>query len=170
MPCREAWFKSRLHLGMAGVDARRATPPDRILPAFTEARRVRRPPPEQACTRPTFTGTERASGSRKKPVHEGPAQMTGLHRKPLRPFGYRLLKLRFCCFRATTPAVAEAGRGHKTIALKSLYKTHLTYTDQVYGRKCRRNRSSRSPRGVIPAEQAYPVLVPGGLRVAGILR
>jgi len=142
MPCREAWFKSRLHLGMAGVDARRATPPDRILPAFTEARRVRRPPPEQACTRPTFTGTERASGSE---------------------------KLRFCCFRATTPAVAEAGRGHKTIALKSLYKTHLTYTDQVYGRKCRRNRSSRSPRGVIPAEQAYPVLVPGGLRVAGRL-
>src|SRR5208337_3895972 len=28
---------------------------------------------------------------RKKPVHEGPAQMTRLHRKPLRPFGYRLL-------------------------------------------------------------------------------
>jgi hypothetical protein len=76
---------------------------------------------------------------------------------------------RFCCFRTTTPAVAEAGRGHKTIARKSLYKTKLTYTDQMYGRKCRRNRSSRSPRGFIPAEQAYPVLVPGGLGVAGRL-
>src|SRR5271157_5224765 len=34
---------------------------------------------------------KRHKEERKKPVHEGPAQMTGLHRKPLRPFGYRLL-------------------------------------------------------------------------------
>ena len=76
---------------------------------------------------------------------------------------------RFCCFRTTTAAVVEAWRGHKTIARKSLYKTKLTYTDQMYGSECRRNRSSRLPRGVIPAEQAYPVLVRGGLRVAGRL-
>jgi len=29
----QVWFKSRLHLGVAGVDARRATPPDARLPA-----------------------------------------------------------------------------------------------------------------------------------------
>src|SRR5208283_4447998 len=29
-----AWFKRRLHLGVAGVDARRATPPDPRLPRW----------------------------------------------------------------------------------------------------------------------------------------
>src|SRR5271166_5291867 len=32
--------------------------------------------------------------NRKKPVPEGPAQMTGLQRKPLRPFEYGKLRLR----------------------------------------------------------------------------
>src|SRR5208337_1533499 len=71
--------------------------PDPILPAFTEAGRVRKPRPEPASIRTSSPGTEQASGSE---------------------------KLRFCAFRATTPAFAEGGRGHKTIALKSLYKTH----------------------------------------------
>src|SRR5208337_1053188 len=60
-----ARFKSRLHLGMAGVDARRATPPDPILPAFTEARRVRKPRPEPASIGTSSPATERASGSEK---------------------------------------------------------------------------------------------------------
>src|SRR5208337_609734 len=48
--------------------------------------------PNQLVQDQLFTGTGRACGrERKKPVHEGPAQMTRLHRKPLRPFGYRLL-------------------------------------------------------------------------------
>src|SRR5208282_2943249 len=80
-----------------------STPPDPILPAFTEAGRARKPRPEPASITTSSPATERASGSE---------------------------KLRFCCFR-TTPAVAEAGRGHKTIARKSLYKTRLTYTDQM---------------------------------------
>src|SRR5271157_103730 len=84
-----AWFKSRLQPRGSRVDARRATPPDPILPAFTEAGRVRKPRPEPASIRTSSPGTERASGSE---------------------------KLRFCAFRATTPAFAEAGRGHKTIA------------------------------------------------------
>ena len=51
--------------GVAGVDARRATPPDPILPAFTEAERVRKPRPEPASIGPSSPGTGRASGSEK---------------------------------------------------------------------------------------------------------
>jgi hypothetical protein len=40
---------------------------------------------------PVLDGRLVVKRKRKKPVHEGPAQMTRLHRKPLRPFGYRLL-------------------------------------------------------------------------------
>ena len=36
-------------------------------------------------------GLVTADQKRKKPVPDGPAQTMGLHRKPLRPFGYRLL-------------------------------------------------------------------------------
>src|SRR5208337_1715363 len=105
--------------GVAGVDARRATPPDPILPAFTEAGRGRKPRPEPASIRPSSPATERASGSE---------------------------KLRFCAFRATTPAFAEAGRGHKTIALKSLYKTH----PNLYGSSVRWKMPEKSEFPVAP--------------------
>ena len=60
--------------------------------AVVRGRRVRCPLPEPACTRPTFTGTGRAFGREKEEACTRRAlRRRWLHRKRLRPFGYRLL-------------------------------------------------------------------------------
>src|SRR5208337_2219498 len=52
---------------------------------------VSRPLPEPPCTRPTFTGTGRTCGSKGRSLYPKGRRRRWLHRKPLRPFGYRLL-------------------------------------------------------------------------------
>ena len=137
-----AWFKSRLNLGVAGVDARRATPPDPILPAFTEAGRVRKPRPNQLLS------------GRVRPLLNG--RWAGKSRSS-------------ALFAARRLRSQRPGEVTRPLHERACTKPTLLDTDQVYGRKWRSNRSSRLPREFIPAQQAYPVLVPGGLRVAGRL-